>query len=378
MKVCYTLRGSHQPAKRTSIDHWNDRFAAQSLSDFAGLITVAEMALHALEIEAPETPHMLNLLSVSISHLLTRGATKQEKMLLDAQVQGLLKRLCATKWPAAQIKALLSSLRSAHMTEDLTATVLAAAHVACASLKRADDKHLADAVQSMLALPSAVTCQHLKSVCKLMTDRSRQDSNNDASMHSAEAAVLGKVVGVLARDKRLANAWIKSCRSDECHSQFSMSLLIMLVSVNRSSSAALEALKGLISSALASEEELQASKWLSLPSCKQPASARSLAVLLHGVSKSQNVDLVTQLLQLARHLLASGKGKTTSISAFQHVESEDYTGLQWWGAPIGASSLHAAGAALLEQVLASARNCSGARILKSVNALRDLLNSRSC
>lgn len=333
------------------------RISGTALDDVSptGLDSIVEISLETLSSGSPVAPHLLGLLSASLSHLLHRPKSEEDKLLSTAKVHNVVKRLCETPWPSQLIHAIVMHLHNAGLPESILETVTVAVSRMCATV---DAQFLPDAVHGLLTLPSATNVSHIYAVCGLMSDRRENAASAEAKQElaAAETELLQRVIDLFAREKSLTNQWLKAFKAEQRPSQFALSLTLMLAGNSRIAGAALDAVKVVLSSSLKHAEATRSSSWLQTLPCGQGFAPQELAVLLFTTARDAHEGLAAQLTQLGFHLLAAAKLKNVDAASLETVMQDQYEGLQWWGdcscagAIAPSAQLCLAGVALLDQV----------------------------
>eukprot|EP00892_Ulva_mutabilis_P006806 jgi/Ulvmu1/4498/UM002_0224.1 len=336
-------------------DRWMQqlgRISGTALEDISptGLESIADMSLEALSSGSQAAPHLLGLLSASLSHLLRRPKTEEEKVYSTAKVHNVIKRLCETPWPSHLIQAIVMHLRNAGLPEAIIQTASAAVSSMCATV---EPEYLSEAIYGLLTLPSTATVTHINSVCVLMATR-RADvasATDRQALAAAEAATLQRVVDLFAIEKSLTNQWLKAFKAEQRPTQFAVSLTLMLAGGSRAGAGAFDAVKAVLMSSLKHAEAAAGSPWLQSLPCDQGFVPQELAELLFATVRDANEGLAAQLTQLGFHLAGSAKLKQVAVETLESVSQEQYEGLQWWGNSAAPSAqLCLAGVALLDQV----------------------------
>lgn len=328
------------------------RISGTALDDISatGLDCIIEMSLEALASGSQATPHLLGLLSASLSHLLRRPKTEEDRVFSTAKVHNVVKRLCEIPWPSHLIHTIVMHLRNAGLPDPIVETATSAVSSMCAAV---DTEFLPEAIHGLLTLPSATTVAHINAVCALMAARRASASSATAvqALAAAEAKTLQRVVDLFACEKSLTNQWLKAFKAEQQPTQFGVSLTLMLAGCSRAGAAAFDAVKAVLTSSLKHAEEVASSPWLQDLPCGQGLIPQELAELLFATVSAACDGLAAQLTQLGFHLASSGKLKNVAVEAMQTISREQYEGLQWWGdgSPPSAQ-LCLAGVALLDQV----------------------------
>jgi hypothetical protein len=289
---------------------------------------------------------------MALSHVIQPQTDADADLLETMKVREAFKRLCDMPWPPALAASIVSAFRSAHLPQEHIEVLMTAAYNVCGSLPPED---LADTAYAMLTLPATPNTQHLATVCKLFTELKESAAAAELGdleqVNIAQSAFLFKVKALFSRDKHLANQWFKAFKGLRKLDSFALSLTLTIVAVNRSSAAALDALKKAFSTILKNGETLEQSSWLASLPCEQLTARMELARTLHDVVNSADEHLATQLVQLGFHLMASGKLKQVQLASLRRVEADDYSGLSWYDVPCGVpAKLALSGVAILEQV----------------------------
>lgn len=328
------------------------RISGTALDDISptGLDCIVEMSLETLSSGSQAAPHLLSLLSASLSHLLQRPKSEEDKVFSIAKVHNVIKRLCETPWPTHLIHAIVMHLHNAGLPEAILETVTAAVSGMCATV---DTQFLPDAVHGLLTLPSATTVTHIHAVCELMSQRRERAGCAEAKQELAvaEAELLQRVIDLFAREKLLTNQWLKAFKAEQRPSQFALSLTVMLAGSSRTAAAAMDAVKAVLSGSLKHAEAIRGSAWLQRLPCGQGCTPQELAVLLFETVRDAREGLAAQLTQLGFHLLAAAKLKNVDVASMNVVTDRHDEWLQWWSDCAPASvQLCLAGVALLDQV----------------------------
>lgn len=329
------------------------RISGTALDDISstGLDCIIEMSLEALASSSQAAPHLLGLLSASLSHLLRRPKSEEDKAFSTAKVHNVVKRLCETPWPSHLIHAIVIHLRNAGLPSAIVDTTTSAVSSMCATI---EPEFLPETVYGLLTLPSSTTVAHINCVCALMTARRGGATLPEArlALAAAEAETLQRMVDLFAREKSLTTQWLKAFKAEQRPSQFAVSLTLMLAGSSRTGGQAFDAIRAVLGSSLKHAEAMSSSSWLQALPCSQGVMPQELAELLFGAVRDANNQLAAQLTHLGFHLAGSANLKNVDVESLVVASQEEYVGLQWWGARASPSAqMCLAGVALLDQVM---------------------------
>ena len=331
------------------------RVAKQALSGVGEECSCAviDHILQAISKKAAVAPLLVDLLPVALGQLCHGSADGEDSLLRQAKAQQVVSKLCALKWPGHLTAPLLAALRSVQLTPQQEQQLLTAAFEACSSI--AVEYLAASAYEALLLSSGGTPVPRLQAVCEIVDshreDAAAQGSTAAVAVLAAQAELLTELLALFARDKAVANAWLKEFKRSRAASVTAFALTVGTASIARCAAAALDALKCVVLNVLKHVEALDASSWLSQLSGGHGAELRSLAQLTHFVVAGSDAALAPTIVQVAMHLIVAGKLKDIDVTALRHVDGKGYTGLAWWEVTCSsAARLCLVGVALLEQV----------------------------
>jgi FANCI solenoid 1 len=333
---------------------------------------VIDHVLHAIAAQAPAASLLIELLPVALSQLCRGCQDADDAELRQAKAQQTLTKLCTLPWPAHLVTPILAALRGVQVNPQQEQQLSKAAFKACA---RIGPEYLADAAYHAVMLsPSSAPVPRLQGLCQLLDDHRARASAGEAARQSAvstaHAELLCKLETLLSRDKTMASSWLKEFKKSRATSVTALALTVTAVGISRSSAAALDAIKGVMLSALKHAEAVQASSWLSELHGDHRGALKQLADVLQAVVQQADESAARSLVQVGLHLMAAGKLKDVDVANLVPSQGEGGAQLEWWTVPASsAARLCLAGVALLGQVRYScARPALLSRSLSSVLA----------